>query len=171
MMSWEEEVGLGMQGGRRGGAASFQWRALTQPRLLPPTQQVCQQPKQKSTRIPKVSNFPCPFWGQVCVCLMLVLVSGAVPWLPLCPCLPGSPQPGHPSLGYLRVSISEAWVRGPPQHPSCQLSPSLDISAPVPATKGCGSTQGRRGKPEVIALRTRAGLSRWGVGLSLGRSL
>lgn len=28
-------------GGRRGGAASFQWGALSQPRLLPPTQQVC----------------------------------------------------------------------------------------------------------------------------------
>ena len=78
-------------GGPRGGAATFQGRALTQPRLLPPTQQVCQQPKQKTcTRIPKVSHFPCPFWGQVCLRPVLVPVPGSVPWLPLvplCPCI------------------------------------------------------------------------------------
>lgn len=77
-------MGLGTQraeGVRRSGS-QLQGEDLTLLCPLPPNLQVrlCLQPQcRSSSRIPQVSKFPCPFWGQGCLCPMLVTVLMAVP--------------------------------------------------------------------------------------------
>lgn len=170
-MSREEAVGLGMEG-RRGGAASFQWS----PGPVPPTSShpagVPAAKAEDEYPDPKGQQLPLPLLGARMCVSNAVLVPGAVPWWPLCSCSPGCPQPGHPSLGYRRVSISEAWLRGPPPAP---LLPAVTLirhkrSSPRVWLRGVAQPRWEGGSQRELHRGLRLGLSSW-VRLSLGRSL